>query len=197
MRIHWPSDNKLRVCNRVLLALIIVCNAYILLSPLWPQISFAIDSKITKPVKINIGDDNNLGTIDRSYNHLVIPKLQLDEKIHEGTAPETAHLGAWRRPQTSTPGQGNNTVIVGHRFTYDGPSIFYHLDKLKPDDEMLVVYGGKLYLYKVDESKIVSPDTVDVEAPTDSELLTIYTCHPLWSVKQRLVVTAKLERTIK
>ncbi len=197
MRLKWPSDSILKIINKCLLAVIIFCNGFVLLLPLWPQVSFVIDSKITKPVKVNLSEDSVLSSVDRSYNHLVIPKLQLDERIHEGTDPSTAHRGAWRRPQTSTPGQGSNTVIVGHRFTYTGPSIFYHLDKLKPDDEILVVWNGSLYLYQVNRSRTVLPTELSVEAPSKDELLTLYTCHPLWSVQQRLVVTATLERKIK
>jgi sortase (surface protein transpeptidase) len=31
-----------------------------------------------------------------------------------------------------------------------------------------------------------------VEAPTDEHILTLYTCTPLWSAKDRLVIKARL-----
>jgi sortase A len=46
-------------------------------------------------------------------------------------------------------------------------------------------------LYKVAEIKTVASTAGEVEAPTDTDQLTLYTCTPLWSAKERLVIVAK------
>src|SRR5699024_902953 len=94
---------------------------------------------------------------------------------------------------SSTPDKGGNTVLVGHRFSYKDAAVLYHLDKAKQDDPIVVAWDGKIYTYKVSESKIVKPTDIYVEAPSEDDRLTIYTCHPIWSVKERLVVVANLE----
>lgn len=124
-------------------------------------------------------------------SRLVIPKIALDQHIYEGTSPYLVNKGVWARPNTSTPPKGSNTVLVGHRFTYDGPATFYNLDKVAVGDPIVVYWRGKEYDYKVSETKVVPPTAIDVEAPTKDPQLTIYTCTPLWSAKNRLVVVAK------
>lgn len=192
MKSFWPVDGVLKQFNRVLLVIIITCNLFVIGAPLLPQVTFTVSNVVAAP-SVQTGE---LETIDRSYNHVIIPRLKLDEKIHEGADVSTANLGVWRRPNTSTPGLGSNTVLVGHRFTYDGASVFYHLDKLKPGDEVTVVYGQKVYVYKATDQRVVPATQIEIEQPTDQEQLTIYTCTPLWSAKDRLVITANLERKL-
>jgi LPXTG-site transpeptidase (sortase) family protein len=186
----WPNDEFLRQANRGMLVIIVILNAFVLGSPFWPRLNFEI-AKITKP-EISIKQADWLDSIDRSYNHIIIPELRLDEKIHEGESLATAHLGVWRRPNTSVPGNDNNTVMVGHRFTYDGKSVFYNLDKLIPDETIIVVWDGKVFVYLTTHQFEAPATAVEIEAPSRKERLTLYTCTPLWSAENRLVVTADL-----
>jgi sortase A len=183
------TDSVLGKINAGLLALIIVINGYVVVAPMVPRLDYEVKQHITKPVK---AIDPQKPDIDRSKNHLVIPELQLDQPIFDGTSPSTVHKGIWRRPNTSTPGQGSNTVLVGHRFTYAGAAVFYSLDKLGANDDVYVAYNQKIYHYRVEESKIVPPTAVEVEAPTNDSVLTLYTCTPLWTAKDRLIYVAKL-----
>lgn len=122
---------------------------------------------------------------------LFIPGLDLEEKIFGGGLANL-HKGVWRVQNTSTPDRGGNTVLVGHRFTYKDPTgVFYHLDKVKKDDPITVHWDGKAYEYKVTDIKVVPSTEVSVEDNTEEPRLTIYTCTPLWSVKNRLVVIAE------
>lgn len=194
MKSLWPPEPKLKVVNHILLGLIVLTNLYVIGSPLLPQAELQL-KQASQPMK-SIQDDDYLSTIDRSYNHVVIPRLRLDERIHEGESESTANLGVWRRPQTAKPGQNNNTVLVGHRFTYDGGAVFYSLDRVQPKDEIVVVYDGKLYLHRVMDQKVVAATAVEIEEPTAQEQLTIYTCTPIWSAKDRLVLTTRLERVL-
>lgn len=192
----WPSDNALKSINRCLLVIIIGTNGYLLLAPIWPKVHFVIQANIIKPVKVDVKSEDALAGIDTTTNHLVIPKLQMDEPILDGKSEYTVHRGIWRRPNTTMPGQGGNSVLVGHRFTYSGPSVFYHLDKLAPGDDIVAAYNGKLYVYKVDVNRVVEPNDPTVEAAYTTEKLTLYTCAPLGSVRYRLVVEAHLERML-
>lgn len=179
-----------KTANKILLVLIIVINSYVILAPFWPKAQFEIQTKITKPVSSDIYD------YDRSYNHLVIPSLQIDKKIHEGSDELTLNNGLWRRPNTSNPESGGNTVVVGHRYNYKNLSIFYNLDKLKINDQVFVVYNGKIFVYKVAGNKIANANDQTVEANTKTPQLTLYTCTPFWSFEDRLVYTANLEEII-
>jgi sortase A len=104
--------------------------------------------------------------------------------------------GIWRWPTSSTPDKGGNTVLLAHRFSYTGPhGAFYYLDKLKVGDEIGVIWNGKTYTYAVISSKEVPPTDTAIQNNTNDARLTLFTCTPLWSPKNRLVVVARLENT--
>jgi LPXTG-site transpeptidase (sortase) family protein len=178
----------LRKINNGLSVLLIVVALYIGLYPFLPQISwwFRREAPVVSSAPPAITEKIP------TANTLVIPRLSLSEKIIEGEAARTVDLGVWRRPHTSQPSKGSNTVMVGHRFTYQGPAIFYHLDKVRMDDPITVYWEGKKYEYKVNSIQTVAPSEISVEKPTDQPILTLYTCTPLITAEKRLVVKATL-----
>jgi len=137
------------------------------------------DNKVFKPIP--------------SENRLVIPNIQVDIEIVEGSEASVLMKGGWRRPKTSTPEEGGNTVIAAHRFLYrsTNASYFYNLDKVNIGDPIVIYWKGKEYNYIVTESKEVQASEVQIEENTQDTILTLYTCTPLWTAKNRLVVIAK------
>jgi sortase A len=115
----------------------------------------------------------------------------LQQQVYDGASSTTLRKGVWHRPKTSDPTKGSNTVMAGHRFTYKNPEgVFYNLDKIKVDDSIVLYWQGKKYTYKVVATFVVTPDRIDVEAPTKDPRLTLYTCTPLWNPKFRLIIQA-------
>ena len=190
----------LRMANNLMTAVIVSINLYIIALPILPQFKLWRDKRgaiatAGIPYKTNLSgeqDKNDKRTETPKDNRVIIPKLALNEFIYEGSSPYLVNKGVWARPKTSTPDKGSNTVLVGHRFTYDGPATFYHLDKVIAGDKVIIFWHGVEYDYEVTGSKIVAPTAVEVEAPTSEPTLTIYTCTPLWTAKNRLVLTTKL-----
>lgn len=128
-------------------------------------------------------------------NRLVIPKIGVNLPIVEGQESESAlWKGAWRISGSSTPKFGGNTVLSAHRFRYRPPSnlTLYLLDKVKRGDVMIVYWQGKEYDYRITETKIVPRENTDIAEPTLTDQLTVFTCHPLFSTKERLVVVGEL-----
>lgn len=127
-----------------------------------------------------------------SDNRLVIPSIGINEPIYEGKFINVIKDGGtWRRPNGGTPDKDGNTVIVGHRFYGSNISTFYSLDKVQAGQKLAVYWEGKEILYEVKEVKIVDTTAVEIENQTTEKQLTIYTCHPIWTAKQRLVLIAK------
>lgn len=186
MKINQTSS-LLKNINNLLFVLIIIVNLATLLQPLLPWIV----NKFSKPV--DVGLYQKPSKKDLANNKIIIPSIKLDKKINEGKNLAAANTGPWRLPYTSTPEKGGNTVIVGHRFSYVNPDAasFYMLDGVKLKDKIYVVYDHKLYQYKVVDIKVVSPSEISVEAKTDEPRLTLYTCTPLWTATDRLVITAE------
>jgi sortase A len=134
-------------------------------------------------------------TSERKGNYLIIPKIGVDIPIVDSADSRWAlNRGAWRMPQTSTPDKGSNTAIAGHRFKYLPPSnlTFYLLDKLVPGDQFHIIWEGKLYYYRVTENKIVPPTQVSVLDPTEKSIVTLITCDPIFTQKNRLIVVGEL-----
>lgn len=126
-----------------------------------------------------------------SDNRLVIPKIGVDNQIVEGNDDRSLYRGIWHYPTSSTPDRGGNTVLTGHRFQYlAGPRTLYLLDQTKVGDIIIVYWKGTEYDYIIKERKIVNPSAVEILSNTDNPQLTLFTCTPLFSTKQRLVLIA-------
>lgn len=187
--------------NYFLLAGIIFINLYTVALPLLPRLAYVKkikDSKATAGLPYQTKQDTGAtGNVTRKGipddERLVIPKIALDEHIFIGTNPSLVHKGVWARPATSTPPKGGNTVMVGHRFTYSGASVFYNLDKVVIGDKISVYWQKAEYIYTVTQTKVVAATELSIEAPTNNVQLTLYTCTPLWSAKDRLVIIATLD----
>ena len=199
---------SLRKFNNALSVLLIIISIYIMFSPLFPELSLLIkkhtdetkglvyvsklaDEAVSKN-EIPSEAKEKLKPIPK-VNTLVIPSIGVDSEIFEGATSDTLYKGIWRRPNSSTPRQGGNTVIVAHRYLYtEGPNTFYHLDKVKKGDKFIIFWNGKEYDYEVFETKVVPPTATEIEDKTTEPIVTLYTCTPLWTAKNRLVVRGKL-----
>jgi len=176
---------------------------YLILLPLYPILKYQ-SQFFYKQNQENVASSTKLlvqqmpaEEISKSLNRVIIKKIGVDVPIVE--APESEQKaalgkGAWRIPQTSTPEKGSNTVISGHRYKYLPPSnlTFYLLDKLVAGDIVTVIWEKKEYDYKITESKIVPPTQISILDPTAKPILTLFTCDPIWSEKNRLVVIGEL-----
>ena len=93
---------------------------------------------------------------------------------------------------TSLPGSGGNFAIAGHRTTYGAP--FGNLDRVQVGETIIFQTNTNQYKYQVIDVKIVSPEDNYVLENYDDDRITLTTCHPKFSAKQRLVVIGQLEK---
>ncbi|MEL0239985.1 MAG: sortase [Candidatus Actinomarina sp.] len=93
---------------------------------------------------------------------------------------------------TSLPGSGGNFAIAGHRTTYGAP--FGNLDKTEVGDTILFQTNTNQYEYLITEVKIVSPEDTYVLGNFGDDRITLSTCHPKFSARQRLIVVGELKR---
>jgi sortase A len=119
-----------------------------------------------------------------------IDRLADGWNVVEGVSLDDLKNGAGHMPSTPLPGQPGNSVISGHRTTYGAP--FHELDELVPGDRIEVETAIGVHVYEVRSTEIVRPTDVWVTEPRDGAWLTLTTCHPRFSARQRLVVFAEL-----
>ena len=119
-----------------------------------------------------------------------IEALQDGWAVVEGVGVRDLKNGAGHMPDTPLPGAPGNAVISGHRTTYGAP--FHDVDVLVWGDIIEVETALGTHTYEVRELKIVKPTDVWVTEPRDGAWLTLTTCHPKFSSRQRLIVFAEL-----
>ena len=87
------------------------------------------------------------------------------------------------------PGREGNVVIYGHNKNH----LFGPIRWLGKDEEIKVINKKEEeFIYKIKETKTVSPETVEVLASTEDATLTLYTCTGFLD-RERFVVIAKLQ----
>ncbi|GAA4092261.1 hypothetical protein GCM10022214_62260 [Actinomadura miaoliensis] len=128
---------------------------------------------------------------------LVIPRLHKRLRVREGVSPRVLALGVGHYPGTARPGAIGNVVLLGHRTTHSAP--FRLLHRLRDGDRLVLAEGARRHTYRVYRKTIMSPRRRSVLAPVPfqpdaaprTRSLTLVTCHPPGSDRQRLVVLAK------
>jgi sortase A len=119
-----------------------------------------------------------------------IPTAGVDWTVVEGVNAGDLRRGAGHMPNTALPGQPGNAVISGHRTTYGAP--FYHLDRVTPGDLITVTTVAGTHAYQVVQVMVVAPREIWVTEQWEGSWLTLTTCNPRFSARQRLVVVARL-----
>ncbi|MFK7814929.1 MAG: class GN sortase [Gammaproteobacteria bacterium] len=94
-----------------------------------------------------------------------------------GGTGRTIAFGPGHISSTPLPGNGGNSVIVGHRDTH-----FAVLESLTLGDEIHVQTVNKQINYKIFNTMIVDHSQSDVMRDQNSELLTLITCYPFNSI---------------
>lgn len=130
-----------------------------------------------------------------------IPAFSFQGAIVEGNDPQgVASLiafGVGHYPGTGRPGKGNYVIMAHASGQVDFP--FNALFDLRDGDEIRLSYGGRDYLYRWSEGRVVKETEMWILDPTPKAVLTAFVCcaengrpsptfHPPW----RYVVRASL-----
>ena len=155
------------------------------------RIQSRLDRQIASPELKQAYLERNIGIGD-SLTRIIIPDIDVDVVVVEGTTASALRAGAGHYPDTPLPCEIGNVGIAGHRTTYGRP--FHNLDLLKPGMEVTLQTPIGECTYEITEEPFaVSPKDVGVVANTpDEATLTLTTCHPKGSARQRLVVKATM-----
>jgi sortase A len=126
-----------------------------------------------------------------AYAELVIPRIDLDMIVVQGTDTESLKKGPGHYPDTANPWDGTGRVgIAGHRTTYLAP--FNHLDAMRVGDPITLRTEYGTFEYRVTEVFVIpSEGSGVVLSQTVEPTLVLTTCHPKYSSYQRLIVTAE------
>lgn len=156
--------------------------------------------------------------IGDAFGVLRIPRLGEDyaRVILEGTDEDELSQGPGHYADTAMPGEPGNVALAGHRVGKGSP--FLDLDRMQAGDPIVVETVDSWFVYRVlgdaatgdidaDPSgipgrHIVRPEDIEVISPTPGvaedaaptgSYLTLTTCHPKYSARQRLIIHAALD----
>jgi sortase A len=135
-----------------------------------------------------------------AYAEIVIPSIDVDFVVVEG--PNASYRsyewttalkkGPAHYPDSADPWDGTGRVgVAGHRTTYLHP--FLNLDRVRPGDEIRLITKHGTFVYEVDRNYVIPEAGSGIALePTQRPSLVLTTCHPKYSSRERLIVTARL-----
>jgi sortase A len=124
-----------------------------------------------------------------------IPSIDASYVVVKGTDTEDLKSGPGIYSETSFPGIPGTTAIAGHRTTYLAP--FREINLLKPGNRILLSMPYAHFTYTVTGQRVVSPNDVNAAiAQVGYTRLVLSACTPVFTAEKRLLVYARLTRTV-
>ncbi|NIJ05594.1 class E sortase [Frigoribacterium faeni] len=135
----------------------------------------------------------------QAFGNLYVPRFGADYAVPIGGGTSTVRtlnkIGIGHYDETQMPGEVGNFGIAAHRTTYGAP--FNAVADLRPGDEIVVQTADGWYTYRFRNLQYVQatqvsvlqpvPDAPDVTAASGERLITLTSCNPMFSARERIV----------
>ncbi len=138
-----------------------------------------------------------------AYARFYLPRLRGTDPlvVVQGVGVPDLKKGPGHLPTSAAPGEVGNLVLSGHRTTYGAP--FADLGELQAGDALVVETADRWVTYRTTGSQVVAPSAVEVTLPVPGSpdatptqaVITLTTCDPKYSARQRLIVSGLLADT--
>ena len=133
---------------------------------------------------------NRAPQTDKTALRLIIPKLNLDQTIVQGTDWEALKQGIGQLQNGVNPGaESGNLVLSAHNDIYG--ELFRHLDQLEAGDKFQVQTQAEIFTYEITGWQVVEPTAVHLMDSTDDPTATLISCYPYQVDDKRIVVSAR------
>lgn len=144
-----------------------------------------------------------LPVVPASQSEIIIPAIKAKAPVvyetstDSGSIAYTLRSGVVHYGTTALPGEKGNIAIFGHSSGVawapgDYKFVFTLLEKLQDGQQITLDYKGVRYVYVVTGKQVVAPTDMSVLNSKDSQSeLSLITCTPVGTSKNRLVVHAK------
>jgi sortase A len=130
-----------------------------------------------------------------AVGRIVIPRVGASYVVVDGTDTSDLISGPGVYKETHFPGIPGTTAIAGHRTTYLAP--FRNINALRPGNHILLYMPYAHFTYTVTAQRVVWPTDVSAAiAQVGYSRLVLSACTPLFTAEKRLLVYARLTRTV-
>lgn len=141
---------------------------------------------------LDVGRPHLLST--DTMSQIIIPDIGVRLPVYRGSGPMSLNRGAGHLFGTTLPvgGPGTNTAITAHTGMATA-TMFDNLINLKKGQDIFVTTLGETMRYRMVDSVVVPPDTLDAIPPvgaSDEDRLFLITCTPYGLNFNRLIVEA-------
>lgn len=146
----------------------------------------------SSPEELEAADEALAMNSDAFIGIMEIDKINLKSPILRGTSKDNLDVALTTIEPTGAAGAVGNMAVAGHN-NFDYGRHFNRLDELAAGDIITVKSLTDSCDYVVTEKLYLNPDETEVLRQSTTEaLLTLVTCYPRDTAKQRLIVKAKL-----
>lgn len=152
---------------------------------------------------VNIQKNLKQGAV---FAKIYVPRFEknYERLIGQGTLQKVTlnPIGVGHYISTEWPGEQGNFAVAAHRTSHGAP--FSKIDTLKIGDKVWIETNDLWFTYEYRQTEIVDPSDLSVLTDTPNGLnnvkaggsyMTMTSCHPKWSNKQRIVVWLELVNT--
>ncbi len=132
---------------------------------------------------LNVGGNGVIG-------YITIEKIGVQIPIYHGVSEPVLNVAVGHLPGSSLPtgAPGTHTVLSAHR-GLPSARLFTDLDKLAEGDTFLLTVLDQVFIYRVDQIRVVLPDQVeDLRIAEGKNYCTLVTCTPYGINSHRLLV---------
>jgi LPXTG-site transpeptidase (sortase) family protein len=122
---------------------------------------------------------------------IIIPAIDLEWIVNEGSDRQTLYEGPGHIIDTPLPGDVGRCTFSGHRTTYGAP--FNKIDDLVEGDLIyLETIKGEIFTYAVTGLEVVYPKDVYILEGSEKRELLLTSCNPEYSAAERIIVISEL-----
>ncbi|CAD66874.1 class E sortase [Tropheryma whipplei] len=157
------------------------------------------DATETMPVTDRVKDYEDIAVLfvprfGNKYKRVIRETTDVTRVLNSKTA------GVGHYPHTALPGTSGNFAVAAHEVGWG--AAFGKLSELRLGDKIYVLTPKGWYIYAYRSSEYVKPDGVNVlrplpqsfAVPDETYIMTMTTCNPPFSVAERLIAYAVLEK---
>lgn len=129
-------------------------------------------------------------SVNQSENIIMIDKININHKYEILSKSENIK-GIAMFEECGRPNKENTNVVIGAHSGTGEYALFNEINNLKQNDEIIIYYNNKKYIYIVEVVKEVKDTDIEVLENKDKSILTLLTCKINDNSKRIIVISTK------